>query len=251
MNDEPRIENTNESAPAVNIEQSVEASVVQAEAKKKSNAGRNVAIIILVWLLGIATAVIVLAVTGALHFEKMFSADTEGNSGGTSNNIVPTGKYGGISDDSADPTVEKAKAVCESHDNYEWRNRTEDMIGSIARSDTSFREGVVGIYTCDIRQDNGPNAGKSFGEFEYQIVVTKDNFRDIPFYMKQIEGDHSKDDVYEQSDSFYKIGRSFTSTYYYSVAYKNFAIDLQVRDKDNGHKMLADMGFPDRSYTIK
>ena len=271
MDDEPRIENTNEGERAVDdtntvVEQPVEAPTPEAEqlveapmeaaepiatpepvaaqstpvasveAKKKSNGGLILLIVLLVLLLGASCTLLILQTTGTIHLEKMFGGSTKAD-----------GTGGGGSDDFAGPTVEKARAACESRGNYEFVDETESRIDYIAHNDDDYKKEITGIYHCVVKESNEPNVGRSIGMFEYRIVFTKSNYRDIAYYQKFLSGDYSKDDVYEKSDSFVKIGHAYSTSYALAAMYKNAAIELEVKQKDEGHKILADIGFPDRS----
>ena len=219
---------------------------------EKSRGGLIALIVILALFLGGAVTVLILQFTGVIQLQSLFSGGTfpiGGNTVITGKNSyggVGAGQYGGVTDNSSSPDVERMRKVCEKYGN-EWIVEEYDELSS----NEDFLAHVIGAYTCE--NDYTYEDDWDDDSFEFTIAFVDTDFRNVDFLMNRLEHSISymPEDgaVLENSDEFIKLYAPMVDTYMYMALYKNIAIEFQSTTMETANKIFSELGFPDRSYT--
>jgi hypothetical protein len=251
---EPKKENVKTEEGAEKNSSDSAQSPVQVVVKEKSHGGMIALIVVLALLLGIVGTLLVLQFTGVVQLQNLFSGDfssifTGGKTNGkNSYGGIGAGKFGGVVNNSAAPTVERAKEFCEAQGNaWSQLENVEDLA-----SDEEYISHVTGAYWCsptDVDSDNYDD-----DTFVFEIVFTDASFNEIDYYARMIKSDvetlPSNGRVLENSEEFVKMYVPASSGGYHFIAsYKNAAIELLAMTMDKANEVLAKIGFPDRSYS--
>lgn len=229
---------------------------VQVVVKEKSHGGLIALIVVLALLLGAVVTLLVMQFTGQIQLQNLFSGGGfssifgggETTTGKNSFGGIGAGQYGGTSSNSAVPTVESAKKVCEAYGNvWEEVEDLEDL--SMDEMSTSH---VTGAYMCDLADEDSDDFTDD--TFIFEIVFTNTDFNNVDYYTKTIKNnvDELPSDgvVLENNDEFVKMYiPMYSGGYHFIVAYKNAAIELAALSMETANKVLAAIGFPDRSYS--
>ena len=202
-------------------------AIIMSHNAKTKQSSKNGVKTICALLLGVI-ALAVLLLSGVLN--------PKGSEGGGGQTPTP-------SDNSSIPTIKNAKAVCEKHEGYIFK---ESSIYGIEFEgyETQVREQDICMYDTESGGEHPENT------FEFTYTRLADKFEEIEGFRDHLKSVSVGYDVLEDSTDFYK---SFmpSSTYYYISVYRKALITLSASDIDTAEELLKDLHFPDRSHATE